>query len=521
MTHISTAVLLMTLGIVGTGYAQEADEAVRQATVERTSSRIKRLGDVEVMGSDKCAEGSKAEKPILPKQKKNVLFIAVDDLNDWVGCLRGHPQAQTPNIDRLAEKGVLFEQAYCAAPLCNPSRTAIMTGLNPATTGIYCNEGWFRDIPRYEDRETIPQYFRKHGYMAWGGGKLYHMPDGKFSDPIAWDKRYSTKMGTPFPPLEKRYQHGMHDKFSNKILQRLIDWGPIEQPTEETNDWRTAHLAAEFLQQEHDKPFFLGCGIFHPHLPWYVPKEYFDLHPLETIQLPARKENDLDDVPPIGRRMAETDFNIIREHGQWRNAVQGRLASCSFADACVGHVLSVLEKSKYQDNTLVVLWGDHGYHLGEKDHFAKSALWEETSRTPLIIYAPGVSKSQGRCKRPVSLVDLYPTLIELCGLPERDDLDGHSLALLVRNPEAAWPYPAIITHSPIWHGTANHAIRTEQYHYIHYSDGGEELYDMSNDPKQWKNLAGDPEYSEIKEELEEWLPKVNAEHFRPEAFGNW
>ena len=457
------------------------------------------------------------------ERRPNVLFLAVDDLNDWVGCLGGHPQAKTPHIDRLAEKGVLFEQAHAAAPLCSPSRTAIFTGLRPSTTGIYGNRAWFRDIPEYKDWETIPQYFRRHGYMACGGGKLYHMPDGKFSDPIAWDKQYSTKMGTPYPPLQKRYQHGLHDKFSNPILQHLIDWGPIEQPTEETNDWRTAHLAAEFLQQEHDKPFFLGCGVYHPHLPWYVPKKYFDMHPLETIQLPARKENDLDDVPPIGRRMAGTDFSTIREHGQWKNAVQGRLASCSFADACVGHVLDALERSKYRDNTIVVLWGDHGYHLGEKDHFAKSALWEEASRTPLIICVPGVSESrhsrgESRCKRPVSLVDLYPTLIELCGLPKRDDLDGHSLAPLVRHPRSPWPYPAIITHAPWWHGT-NHAIHTEQYHYIHYSDGGEELYDNAADPHGWKNLANDPKYAEAKEKLRKWLPKVSAEHFRPEALG--
>lgn len=216
--------------------------------------------------------------------------------------------------------------------------------------------------------------------------------------------------------------------------------------------------------------------------------------------------------------MAEKAFPIIKEHGQWKNAVQARLASGSFADACVGRVLDALESSQYRDNTIVVLWGDHGYDIGQKK-FAKSALWEQTTRTPLIIHAPGISKSGGRCNRPVSLVDLYPTLIELCGLPERDDLDGRSLAPLVRNWEADWPYPAIITHSPWWHGT-NHAIRSEQYHYIHYSDGGEELYDMSNDPNQWKNLAGDPEYSEIKEELKKWLPKVSAEHFRPEALGN-
>ncbi|MDP6545831.1 MAG: sulfatase [Phycisphaerae bacterium] len=461
--------------------------------------------------------GYAGSRPDSNKRKKyNVLFLAVDDLNDWVGCLGGHPQAKTPNIDRLAKKGVLFERAYCAAPLCNPSRTAIMTGLRPSTTGIYGNRAWFRDHPKFKDWVTIPQYFRRHGYTAWTGGKVYHQARGKWSDPVAWDKQYSTKTGTPNPPAKKRYRHGM--KFSNPIVQRLTDWAPIARSDEETNDWKTADLAAEFLQQAHDKPFFLGCGIYRPHLSWYAPKKYFDMHPLDKIKLPVCRENDLDDVPPMGRRMAGESFNIIRKHGQWKSAVQGYLAACSFADVCVGRVLSALEKSRHRDNTIVVLWGDHGYHIGEKNHFSKSALWEETSRTPLIIYAPGISKP-ARCRRTVGLVDLYPTLIELCGLPERDGLDGRSIAPLVRNPEKAWPYPALITHSPSWYG-ANHAVHSERYHYIHYRDGGEELYDNAVDPHGWKNLAGDPKHAAAKAKLRKWLPEVNAKHFRPEAPDN-
>jgi len=448
----------------------------------------------------------------------NVLFLAIDDLNDWVGCLGGHPQAKTPHIDRLAGKGVLFEQAYCAAPLCNPSRTAIMTGLRPSTSGVYGNKAWFRDIPKYRDWETIPQHFRKHGYKAWTGGKIYHHADGKFSDPAAWDKQYAKRTGTPFPPPEQRLQHGMSGKFRNNYYNGWLDWVPLEEADEETNDWRTADLAAQFLKQAHDKPFFLGCGIFRPHLHWYVPKRYFEMHPLEGIQLPPHTENDLADVPPMGRAMAGEEFNIVRAHGQWKNAVQGYLAACSFADSCAGRVLDALERSAYRDNTIVVLWGDHGWNIGEKDHLSKSALWEETSRTPLIIHVPGVSRPRGRCSSPVSLVDLYPTLIELCGLPGRDDLDGRSLAPLVRNPNRDWPYPALITHSPHWYGT-NHAVHSRRYHYIHYRDGGEELYDNAADPHGWKNLAGDPAHAEAKRELKKWLPKVNATHFRPEAPG--
>lgn len=449
--------------------------------------------------------------------KPNILFIAVDDMNDWVGCLGGHPQAKTPNIDRLAKKGVLFEQAHCAAPLCSPSRTAIMMGLRPSTTGIYGNLNWFRDMPQYRDWVTLPQYFRQHGYLTWGGGKLYHQAHGKFSDATAWDYVYSTRTGTVPPPNQERYKHGLRPKFeSNPILARLIDWGPTDAPMEANPDWKTADGAAQFLQRDHEKPFFLGCGIYLPHLPWYAPKKFFDMHPLEEIELPPYKANDFDDIPAIGRRMGERHIKHIRESGKWKEAVQGCLAADSFADACVGHVLDALEKSHYRDNTIVILWGDHGYDVGEKK-IAKSALWEQTTRTPLIIDMPGklpIGKpaSGMTCKSPVSLVDLYPTLIDLCGLPKNTQLDGRSFAPLVHEPNTDWPYPAIITHSPHWLGI-NHAVRSLEYHYIRYSDGGEELYDVKADPLQRKNLADDLAHVPVKAELKKWLPKKNAPHF--------
>ena len=450
--------------------------------------------------------------------RPNVLFIAVDDLNDWVGCLGGHPQAKTPNIDKLAGRGVLFEQAHCAAPLCSPSRTSIMMGLRPSTTGIYGNLNWFREMPQYQDWVTLPQYFRKHGYVAWGGGKLYHQAHGKFSDAAAWDHVYSTRTGTLPPAQSERYKHGLRPKFeSNPILARLIDWGPTDHAIEANPDWKTAEGAAQFLQRDHDKPFFLGCGIYLPHLPWYAPKKFFDMHPLEDIELPPYKADDFDDIPAIGRRMGERHIKHIRESGKWKEAVQGCLAADSFADACVGHVLDTLEKSRYRDNTIVVLWGDHGYDVGEKK-IAKSALWEQTTRTPLIIAAPGTmptgTAANGLiCKSPVSLVDLYPTLIDLCGLPENEQLDGRSFAPLVNDPSVDWPYPAIITHSPHWLGT-NHAVRSREFHYIHYSDGGEELYDVNADPLQRKNLADDPSYLSTKAELKQSLPTTNAPHYR-------
>ena len=445
-----------------------------------------------------------------------MLLIAVDDLNDWVGCLGGHPQAKTPHIDALAKHGVLFEQAYCAAPLCSPSRPAIMMGLRPSTTGIYGNLNWFRDMPQYKDWVTLPQYFRKHGYLAWGGGKLYHKAHGKFSDAAAWDHIYSTRTGATFPPKSERYKHGLRSKFeSNPILAFLIDWGPTDHPIEVNPDWKTADGAAQFLQRDHDQPFFLGCGIYLPHLPWYAPQKFFDLHPLEDVVLPPHKPDDFVDVPAAGKRMGERHIKHIRESGKWKEAVQGCLAADSFADACVGHILDDLKKSPHKDNTIVVLWGDHGYDIGEKK-IGKMALWEQTTRTPLIIHLPeklGGNSQAKTCARPVSLLDLYPTLLDLCGLPENPKNEGRSIAPLVRNPKAKWSYPAVITHSPHWLGP-NHAVRSERFHYIHYGKGGEELYEVAKDPHQWRNLANDPAHATTKAQLKQWLPKKNAPHFR-------
>jgi len=449
------------------------------------------------------------------EQKPNVLFIAVDDLNDWVGCLGGHPQARTPHIDALAKQGVLFQQAHCAAPLCSPSRTAVMTGLRPSTTGIYGNLTWFRDLAPYRDWVTLPQYFRKNGYVVWGGGKLYHKPHGKFSDPASWDEQYSTRVGTPRPPADRRYLHGLKESFSNEILARLIDWSRLDQPIQDTADWKTADGAARFLRQDHRKPFFLGCGIYLPHLPWYLPREYFEMHPLDEIRLPLHRSDDFEDIPETGQRMAGQAGEIVRNSGKWKEAVQGCLAAGSFADACVGHVLQALEKSRYAANTIVVLWGDHGYDIGEKK-FAKSALWEQSTRTPLIIHVPGRlggNPEAVSCRRPVSLLDLYPTLLDLCGLPPNPKVEGRSIAPLVRKPDIDWPYPAVITHSPRWLGP-NHAVRSERFHYIHYGRGGEELYDVSSDPNQWQNLASDPDYVTTKAGLRKWLPASNAPHFR-------
>lgn len=440
------------------------------------------------------------------KQPYNVLFIAVDDLNSWVGCLGGHPHAHTPHIDRLAQRGVLFEQAYCPAPLCNPSRTAILMGLRPSTTGIYENQTWFRDLDDYRDWVTLPQYFRAHGYRTLGGGKIFHHPQGKMSDPNSWDVVYQTKIGTPYPPLLEQHQNGLKGKFGDTYMSQALDWAGLDVNDPACQDWQTADKAAGFLRQPHDQPFFLACGIFRPHLRWYAPQAYFDLHPLAEVALPPYQEDDLADVPPAGRAMAGSVFPVIKEHGQWRSAVQAYLACSSFADACVGRVLTALENSDHRDNTIVVVWGDHGWHLGEKDHWAKFALWEQANRTPLIVYVPDLHKQGKRCAQPVNLLDLHATLLDLCGLPPRDDIEGRSLAPLVAKPTRTWPHPVVMTH-----GFQNHAVRDQRYRYIRYANGEEELYDHDTDPNEWTNLAHRRDHADIKRALRDALPQEDAE----------
>ncbi|MCG8528683.1 MAG: sulfatase [Opitutales bacterium] len=458
------------------------------------------------LGSLAVAEKSEEKKPF------NVIMIAVDDLNNWVGELGGHPNAITPNMDKLAKKSTVFEHAYPAAPLCNPSRTAVLTGLHPANSGIYCNKGWFREKPGLEDWVTLPQYFQKHGYSTFGGGKLYHHPKGKMSDEVSWEVNYHRGVGTQNPPEERRYQHGLKGAFNDTswYFNKALDWGHIDESKEETADWKTADGAVKILQQDHDKPFFIGVGIFRPHLTWYAPKEFFDMHPLEGVELPPYMENDLTDVPPIGRRLARKDFPVIKASGKWKEAVRAYLACTSFADACIGHLLDGLENSKYKDNTIVVLWGDHGWNLGEKDHWAKYALWEDTNQTPFFFYVPGEKSS--RVKHAVNLLDLYPTLVDLCGLPKNEEIDGRSLVQLIEKPKTKKWAPSVTTH---WKD--NHAIVDQRYRYIRYRDGGEELYDHEIDPYEWVNRANDPEYKDVIERLAKWIPEHNEEHWDPEA----
>lgn len=422
--------------------------------------------------------------------RPNVLMIAVDDLNDWIGALDGYADVKTPNLDRLAQRSVLFEKAYCPAPACNPSRAALLTGVRPSTSGVYHNNQPWRPVLR--DAVTLPQYFRTQGYQVLGGGKIFH---GSFNDKESWDE-YRGVSRSPEPRRKPLNGLGRTGHF---------DWGPVDAADEDMGDYKLADWAIQQLRGRRRQPFFLAVGFVRPHLPWYVPRHYFDLYPLSSIKLPKVDANDLEDVPEMGRQIARPngDHRRVVEAGEWEKAVQGYLASISFADAMLGRVLDELERSPHAKNTYVVLWGDHGWHLGEKQHWRKFALWEEATRTPLFIGGPGIKPA--RTSRPVNLMDMYPTLVELSGLPEKPGLEAKSLVPLLKNPKAKWENPALTTH-----GRGNHAVRSERWRYIRYSDGSEELYDHQADPLEWKNLAGDPKQAKTKAELSRWLPRQDA-----------
>jgi len=435
--------------------------------------------------------------------RPNVLFIALDDLNDWIGCMGGHPQTLTPNLDRLAAESVLFTNAHCPAAACNPSRTAIMTGLAPNHSGLYSNEQKMREI--LPDTDILPQHFRNHGYRASGSGKMLHY----FIDARSWDEYFPKKeTENPFPPTFYPGQRPVSLPRGGPWQYVETDWAALDVTDEEFGgDWAVTGWVSEQLSREQEKPFFLACGIYRPHEPWFVPKQYFEPFPLEDIQLPpGYKEGDLDDLPPSGKKRGPNRyFAHIQEQGQWKQGLQGYLASIHFADAMLGRVLDALDESPHKDNTILVLWSDHGWQLGEKQHWQKFSGWRAVTRIPLMVKVPaGASKAlpQGTtagalCDQPVSLVSLFPTLTELTGLPAETTNSGPSLLPLLKNPEATWPHVAITYLAD----RGSYGLSAKDWRYIHYANGDEELYHIANDPYEWSNLAALPEYSTKLEEL--------------------
>jgi arylsulfatase A-like enzyme len=450
--------------------------------------------------------------------KPNVLFIAMDDLNDWIGCMGGHPQTLTPNLDRLAASGVLFTNAHCPAPACNPSRCAIFTGRAPNRSGLYDNRQQMREVMPNE--KIIPQYFRDHGYQASGSGKLLHY----FIDAKSWDEYF------PKAALENPFPETYYPKKRPVSLERggpwqyvETDWAALDVTDEEFGgDWSVSKWIGEQLSKKHDKPFFLGCGLYRPHEPWFVPKKYFEPFPLETIQLPpGYKENDLDDVSEIGQKAARNKyFAHIQQQDQWQQGVQGYLASIHFADAMLGRVLDALESGPNAENTIVVLWSDHGWQLGEKEHWQKFTPWRAVTRVPLMVRVPSSAsaalpngtKAGSICDAPVNLLSLFPTLLNLCELPENPSCDGPSLLPLLTEPVATdWTNESVTYLAQ----PNTYAISGRSHRYIHYADGSEEMYDIRNDPYEWTNLAKSPESQKQLALFRKDAPKEFAQPVEP------
>ena len=430
-----------------------------------------------------------ADEPTKPKQP-NVLFIAIDDLNHWVGYLGRNPQTQTPNMDRFAKSGVAVTKAYCTAPACNPSRASLMSGQRPSTTGCYLNEQNWR--PGISEDKLLNSHFFKAGYDVYGSGKIYHGAADRGGD---WTDYFAGV----------RNPNKVDSKLENVGGGLLFGKLPISD--EEMPDYAVVSYALEKLKEKHDKPFFLAVGLSKPHLPFAVPAKWFDKFPLESIELPPHRDDDLDDVPPAGIKMSkrDSDHAKVLKSGRWKELVQAYLASIAFCDAQVGRLLEGFEASPYRDNTIVVLWSDHGWSLGEKEHWRKFALWEEPTRTVFAWRVPGVTQPNMICDRAIDYSSIYPTLCELAGLPLPSHLDGHSLAPLLKNPKAAWEFPAVTTQ-----GIKNHTVRDDNWRYIRYANGDEELYDDQHDPLEYTNLAKKPEYADRKAELAKWLPKSDA-----------
>jgi len=424
-------------------------------------------------------------------EKPNILFIAIDDMNDWTGFLGGHPQAQTPNMDRLAKKGVYFTNAHCSAPGCSPSRNALLYGVEPFNSGLYAfyDQEAFSSIV-LDGYISLPEFLKANGYNTYGAGKIHHRRSPTEAE---WTEYATdTKMGKLRFAEDEGYGSGK------------MSFRPTLNPLEDHLDYQNTSFGLDVLAREHDQPFFLAVGLIKPHLPFNAPKRFFDLYP-EDVKPPRINPDDHDDIPAVGRAFAKiSDDRKFKQDKAWTRVRRAYLACISWADYNVGRVLEALEASPYADNTIVVLWSDHGYGQGEKRHFRKFALWEETTKVPFIIWDAREKKAvAGReVQDGVSLINIYRTLAEMSGLEAPDYVDGFSLVPQLKNPQKPLPKPSICS----W-GRGNHTIRDRNWRYTRYYDGGEELYSHANDPDEWTNLANNPEHAAVKKRLAAHLPE--------------
>ena len=486
--------------------------------------------------------GCKQSSPLVIDQP-NILLISIDDLNNWIEPLGGHPQAQTPNLTSFAQEAVTFRRSYTVSPSCNPSRTALMTGKLPWETGLYTNSQNWREI--VGDEQVIPQYFQEQGYFAAGAGKIYH---ANMPDPRSWNDYFPNKieqMPKYWLPVQDSVtgvksfaltDNEIREDFPTGVsmvmppfkgMYLAFDFAPLPVETEQTGDYSSVQWISEQLKKKHDKPFFLAAGLYRPHLPWYVPQKYFDKFPLEDIQLPESMAGDLDDVPVLGQKVARNGYHErVLESDNWKKAVQGYLASINYADELVGKLLSDLAQSEYADNTIVVIFSDHGWQLGEKEHWRKFGLWEDVLNTVLMVKVPkgipGLPEGNyagGVSDRNVSLVDIFPTLTELIGKEPKPGLSGHSLVPLLQQPDAEWAYPVVSSMDD-----NKFSVMLDNWHLIQYESSADEanqfeLYNLTDDPKAWTNLASDAQCQSKIEPMASFIPSerkplVKTEQFR-------
>ncbi|MEM7144272.1 MAG: sulfatase [Verrucomicrobiota bacterium] len=453
-------------------------------------------------------------------EQPNILFISVDDLNDYISPLDNHPGVITPNFDRLAKRSVTFTNAHCAAPACHPSRVAVMTGVHPVTSGIYRNlfrahgPRWRHESPQLKDAVVLSQHFRNHGYHAAGGGKIFHTlqwtPGDSQNDPDAWDEY----RGDPLDPISAdwprpNFTKDQNDGFVGKrpLSNHHFGAAPLDVTDAEYGDHLVVNWAIEQMNTDHEKPVFLAVGLFRPHIPFEVSQKWFDLYPMEDVQLPEYREDDLDDAHAHDRVLWH---KWVSDNDQWKTLMQGYLASISYVDNQLGRLLDALDASSMADNTIVVLWTDHGFHIGEKNNWEKFALWDQTTNTPLFISAPGISQDGEKSQQPATLTDLYPTLCELAGLPTPEQCTGTSLVPQLKHPTAKRKKLALTSHQFNNDTAPSHAVADSRYRLIRYPDGFEELYDLKKDPNEFTNRANDPELANVKARLAKSLPKNAA-----------
>lgn len=461
---------------------------------------------------------------VVAGNRPNILFIAIDDLNDWIGCLAGHPQVKTPHIDALARRGVLFTEAHCAAPVCGPSRAAIMSGRRPWTTGVYSNNANYPK--RLPNTESMPEFLVRHGYHVMGAGKLFHgdsnYPAGAFHEyakgrPHAWPKE--AILSSRQKPTYEWQVNGGSISFPRNGMPadrtwkdtHTFDWGPLDLPDEDFRDFAVVDWGANRLKRHYGKPFFLGVGIHLPHQPLYAPKRFHEMYPPESTELPPYLESDLQDLSRAGRDYASIPTTSGRhatvvKYQQWRNAVSSYLATVTFVDYLLGKLFQELDASEYATNTWIVLWSDHGWHLGEKDHWGKATGWYRSTRVPLVLVPPIAAQPVGfqsgtKCDQPVNLIDLFPTVAAMAGLQPDAEWEGNSLVPLVGDPKSDWS-----SHTVTTFGRGNHAVTTKRWRFVQYFDGSAELYDRSKDPHEWHNLVDDPRCRQIVSELKSKVP---------------